>query len=133
VHDLTQGTMFADGAEVACHPNLSQPNFIFRDWAPVAIVVWDGTRPGTRKSNFADFLWAFVHPALYGEGEPAAHMLRVAVDAYGWTGAGLTDAMLVVVEEFQDVVRGDPGAEEWGADELRYMQRNADLFRSRLG
>src|SRR5262249_28623263 len=31
VHDLTAGTEFAGRAEVACHPNLSQPNFIFRD------------------------------------------------------------------------------------------------------
>src|SRR5438105_80793 len=30
-HDLTEGSDFAAGSEVACHPNLSQPNFIFRD------------------------------------------------------------------------------------------------------
>jgi hypothetical protein len=72
VHDLTAGTKFAGGAEVACHPNLSQPNFIFRargpDMLPVAIIDWDGTCPGTRVANFGEFLWAFVHPAMYGEG-----------------------------------------------------------------
>ncbi len=46
VHDLTQGSEFAAGSEVACHPNLSQPNFIFRDMIPVAIIDWDGTCPG---------------------------------------------------------------------------------------
>jgi hypothetical protein len=136
VHDLTEGTEFAGDGEVACHPNLSQPNFIFRDLIPVAIVDWDGTSPGTRLSNFADFLWAFVHPVLYGEGEPAARMLRVATDAYRWSGTGLTDAMLAVARNFrnfQELVKGDPGTMAWGAIELEYMERNATLFRENLG
>jgi hypothetical protein len=132
VHDLTAGTVFAAGSEVACHPNLSQPNFVFREMIPVAIIDWDGTRPGTRLANFGDFLWAFVHPAIYGEGEPAAHMLRVAADAYGWSGGGLVDSMLAVVRHFQMVVAGDPGAMAWGAAELAYIERNADLFRAYL-
>jgi hypothetical protein len=132
VHDLTEGTEFAAGSEVACHPNLSQPNFIFRDMIPVAIIDWDGTRPGTRLHNFADFLWAFVHPAVYGEGEPAARMLRVAADAYGWTGPGLVDVMLTIVRNFATGFEDDPGALDWGLAELAYMERNADLFRARL-
>jgi hypothetical protein len=132
VHDLTEDTEFARGSEVACHPNLSQPNFVFRELSPVAIIDWDGTRPGTRLENFADFLWAFVHPAMYGEGEPAARMLRVAADAYGWSGAGLVDSMLEVVRRFQGIVKGDPGAEAWGPRELEYMERNAELFRAYL-
>jgi hypothetical protein len=136
VHDLTAGTEFAAGAEVACHPNLSQPNFIFRargpDMLPVAIIDWDGTRPGTRVANFGEFLWAFVHPAMYGEGEAAARMLRVAVDAYGWSGGGLVQAMLATVRNFQVIVAGDRGAMDWAAAELAYLERNADLFRTRL-
>src|SRR5215831_18580783 len=71
VHDLTAGTEFAAGSEVACHLNLSQPNFVFRDTIPIAIIDWDTTRPGTAVSNFADFLWAFVHPAMYPDQEAA--------------------------------------------------------------
>jgi aminoglycoside phosphotransferase (APT) family kinase protein len=132
VHDLTEGTEFAADAEVACHPNLSQPNFIFRDMIPVAIIDWDGTCPGERRVNFADFLWAFVHPAMYGEGDAAAHMLEVAADAYGWRGDSLVEAMLAVVERFQRIVEGDQGAMEWGAAELAHLRRNADVFRDRL-
>jgi len=132
VHDLTEGTEFAAGSEAACHPNLSQPNFIFRDMIPIAIIDWDGTRPGTRLANFGDFLWAFVHPAVYGEGEPAAQILRAAVDAYGWSGSGLVEAMLETVRHFQTVVAGDPAAMDWAARELAYMERNADTFRSYL-
>jgi hypothetical protein len=132
VHDLTKGTPFAARSEVACHPNLSQSNFVFRDMTPVAIIDWDGTSPGSRRSNFADFLWAFVHPAVYGEGEAAAHMLRVAADAYGWSGEGLVESMLATVENFQTVVHGDRPAMEWAAAELAYMVRNADVFRTYL-
>jgi hypothetical protein len=132
VHDLTRGTRFAGRSEIACHPNLSQPNFVFRDLIPVAIIDWDGTAPGTRLANLADFLWAFVHPAVYGEGLPAADMLRVATAAYGWSGEGIVDAMLATVRHFQTAVAGDAGAEEWGAQELAYMERNSDVFRAAL-
>src|SRR5262245_19386498 len=132
VHDLTAGTRFAAGSEVACHPSLSQPNFVFRNMVPVAIIDWDGTKPGTRLENLAALLWAFVHPAVYGEGQPAARMLRVATESYGWSSAGLVDAMLEGVREFQGIVRGDPGAMKWAVDELAYMERNADEFRVAL-
>jgi Phosphotransferase enzyme family len=135
VHDLTEGTEFSAGSEVACHRNLSQPNFIFRDMIPVAIIDWDMTLPGTRLANFAEFLWAFVHPSLYGDGEPAAHMLRVTADAYGLAlpGEGLVDAMLTTVRNFHTVVAPpDRGVMDWGAAELAHLERNADLFRARL-
>jgi Phosphotransferase enzyme family len=128
VHDLTAGTEFAGDSEVACHLNLWQPNFVFRDMIPIAIIDWDSTRPGSRVSNFADFLWAFVHPALYGDGEPAADMLRVAV-AYRWTGEGLVEAMLTTVRTFVEV---NPEFRDWGVPELEHLERNADLFRLRL-
>jgi Phosphotransferase enzyme family len=134
VHDLTEGTEFSEGSEVACHQNLSQPNFVFRDMIPVAIIDWDTTLPGTRLANFADFLWAFVHPGMY-EDEMAAHMLRAAVDAYGrpLPGRALVDAMLATVRRFCAVVAPpDRGVMEWGATELAHLERNADLFRARL-
>jgi hypothetical protein len=129
VHDLTEGTEFAAGSEVAYHPNLSQPNFIFLDMIPIAIIDWDGTHPGTRLANFAEFLWAFVHPAMYGDGEPAAHMLQVAANAYGWCGPGLADAMLATVRHFCEI---NPEFIAWGGPELAHMERNLDLFRARL-
>jgi hypothetical protein len=134
VHDLTEGTEFAAGAEIAYHPNLSQPNFIFRDMIPVAIIDWDGTRPGSRLVNFAEFLWAFVHPGMYGDDE-AAHMLRAATDAYGLPlpGGALVEAMLTVVRHFVTVVAPpDRGAVTWGTAELAHLERNADLFGARL-
>jgi hypothetical protein len=130
VHDLTQGTPFAAGSEVAAHRNLSQPNFVFRDMVPVAIIDWDSTRPGTRVDNLGDFLCAFVHPALYGDGEPAARMLAAAVDAYGPREAGVAEAMREHVR--RRFVLDDPGPGEWGLGELEYMERNAPLFEARL-
>src|SRR5215471_5836137 len=86
VHDLTEGTEFAAESEIAYHPNLSQPNFIFRDMIPIAIIDWDGTRPGTRLANFAEFLWAFVHPAMYGDGAHAAGSGRRLPLVRAWPG-----------------------------------------------
>lgn len=97
MHDLTAGTEFAAGSEVACHPSLAQPNFVFRNMVPVAIIDWDGTKPGSRRDNLCDFLWAFVYPALYGDGEPAAAMVEAALDGYAWTGPGIVEAMLTAV------------------------------------
>jgi hypothetical protein len=125
VHDLTQDTPFATGSEVAAHRNLSQPNFVFRDLVPIGIIDWDSTRPGTRVENLGDFLWAFVHPAVYGDGEPAARMLRAAVDEYGYRGEGLLEAMLEAVRRF---VGEDPEPGEWSLGELDYIERNAPLF-----
>jgi len=132
VHDLTADTEFSVGAEVACHPNLSQQNFVFRDMIPVAIIDWDETGPGARLHNFADFLWGFVHPGMYGEGDPAARMLRAACDAYGWSGPGLVDAMLAIVRGFVADFADVPKSADWGRRELAHLERNADLFRARL-
>jgi hypothetical protein len=95
---------------------------------PVAIIDWDVTRPGSRVSNFADFLWAFVHPGVYGDDE-AGDMVRVAADAYGWTSGGLVDAMLTIVRTFVEV---NPEYRDWGVRELEHLERNAGLFRERL-
>jgi hypothetical protein len=134
VHDLTAGTEFALGAEVAGHPNLAQQNFILRDMVPVAIIDWDGTKPDTRLRNFGQFLWVFVHPAVYGDGEPAAQMLSVAAQAYGWPreGGDLVDVMLEHIRGFLVEMEGDQGVWDWGARELAHTEYNADLFRRSL-
>ena len=40
--------------------------------------------------------------------------------------------MLKTVQHFQMVVAGDPGAMDWAAAELAYLERNAALFRACL-
>jgi hypothetical protein len=129
VHNFTQDTRFAAGSEVACHLNLSQPNFIFREMIPIAIIDWDSTCPGTRVANLGEFLWAFVHPAVYGDGEPAARILRAAVDEYGFDGTGLVEAMLAPIRRW---VQDDPDPGEWALAELEYMERNGPLFEASL-
>src|SRR5262249_15769438 len=84
--------------------------------------------PGQQVSNLADFLWAFVHPGMYDDDE-AADMLRVAVDAYGWTSGGLVDAMLSIARTSVEI---NPEFRDWGVPELEHLERNAELFRKRL-
>lgn len=80
----------------------------------------------------AGALWAFVHPAVYGDGEPAARMLRAAADAYRWSGPGLVDAMLAIVGEFVTDFAGEDKALRWGRAELAHLTRNSALFRACL-
>jgi hypothetical protein len=40
--------------------------------------------------------------------------------------------MLKEVRDFQVIVAGNQGAMDWAAAELAYLERNADLFRTRL-
>src|SRR5262249_14509445 len=106
------------------HPNLSQPRVIFRGtMIPVAIIDWHGSALGTRLAHLAEFLQAFVHPAMYGDGERAARMLRVAADACGWPGPVLMDAML----PHRPPLPGDCPAGTMGA-ELAIVERNTHLF-----
>ena len=65
---------------------------------------------------------------MSGDGEPAARMLRIAADAYGWSGPGLVDSMLTTVRYFQAVVAPGPSAQA----ELARLERNAEPFRARL-
>jgi hypothetical protein len=92
---------------------------------PVAIIDWDGTKPGSRRDDLGDFLWAFVYPALYGDGEPAAAMLEAALDGYAWTGPGIVEAMLTAVRGFVD--RYDTGA--WGRGRARLHRAERRLLR----
>ena len=66
---------------------------------------------------------------MYGDGEPAARMLRAAVDAYGHEGTGLVDAMLHAVRGFVEL---NPDFDAWGRPELEYTERNAELFEAYL-
>jgi hypothetical protein len=65
--------------------------FIFRDMILVAIIHWDTTRSGTRLADFGDFPRAFVHPAVYGDGEPAGQRHRWSLHAVPGATAGLGD------------------------------------------
>jgi hypothetical protein len=122
------GTRPSSGCRSRASSSHRAPNTVFREMVPVTIIDWDVTRPGSRVSNFADFLWAFVHPGMYRDDE-AGDMLRVAADAYGWTGSGLVDAMLTIVRTFVEV---NPEFRDWGVRELKHLERNASLFRERL-
>ena len=87
------------------------------------------TAPGTRAANLGEYLWAFVHPALYGDGKRAAQMLGAAVDEYGYRGAGLVEAMLATIRSW---AREDPDPGEWAINEFEYMARKAPLFEASL-
>jgi len=59
-------------------------------------------------------------------------MLRVAVDAYRWSGPGLVDAMRAIVGQFVIDFAGEDKSLRWGQAELTHLERNARLFRACL-
>jgi hypothetical protein len=81
----------------------------------------------TRLANFAEFPWAFVHPAMYGDGEPSRPDAARSGQRLRLVRHGLVDATLATVRHFQAVVAPGP----WGRAELAHLERNADLFRAR--
>lgn len=74
----------------------------------IAIIDWGGTRPGPQLPNVAPFLWAFVHPGMYAEGEPTARLLRVAVGTYGLRNSALVGEMLAIIRKFARDCEDEP-------------------------
>jgi aminoglycoside phosphotransferase (APT) family kinase protein len=62
-HDLTAGTLLADGQEVVCHNDLSPKNTVYRDLGrglrPVAFLDWDLAAPGRRLHDVAHLCWQY--------------------------------------------------------------------------
>ena len=88
LHDLTEGTPLADGAEAVCHNDLSPRNSVYRDCGdglrPVAFIDWDLAAPGRRLDDLAQMCWQYT-----GLGQApisaieAGGLLRVICDGYG--------------------------------------------------
>ncbi len=87
LHDLTAGTGFAAGAEVACHNDLSPRNTVYRDGGagplPVAFVDWDIAAAGRRVEDVAHVCWQFVGLGPDADPDRAAAQVRLIADAYG--------------------------------------------------
>jgi hypothetical protein len=100
LHDLTEGTPLADGAEVVCHNDLSPRNTVYDDRGeglrPVAFIDWDLAAPGRRIDDLAQMCWQYT-----GLGQArvsaieAGGTLRVICDGYGLRDrTGVVDAVL---------------------------------------
>jgi aminoglycoside phosphotransferase (APT) family kinase protein len=99
-HDLTSGTLLAEGHEVVCHNDLSPKNTVYQELpaglCPVAFIDWDIAAPGARMHDVAHVCWQYLGlgPAVTSIPE-ASRRLRLICDAYGVSDrAPLLDTIL---------------------------------------
>jgi hypothetical protein len=100
LHDLTAGSVFARGAEVACHNDLDPRNTVYRrgrgGLVPIALIDWDLAGPGQRVHDLAHLCWTYTGMHPQADPEVISNRIRVCLSAYSWTGTGgeVVDAML---------------------------------------
>jgi aminoglycoside phosphotransferase (APT) family kinase protein len=99
-HDLTAGSVYAVGAEVACHNDLDPRNTVYRasgaGLVPIALIDWDIAGPGDRVHDLAHMCWTYTRLGPGADVAVIEHRLDVAMGAYRWDGsaAEVVDAML---------------------------------------
>lgn len=101
---------------VICHNDLGPYNTVYRGGLPVAFIDWDFAAPAPRGWDVAYALWRYV--PLYDDAQcarlgwpvrPRGPRIRLFLDAYGLSGAGMLD----VVRRRQEVTRAT--IEAWAA------------------
>lgn len=99
-HDLTAGSVYAAGAEVACHNDLDPRNTVYRaspaGLEPVALIDWDIAGPGDRVHDLAHVCWTYTRLGPGADVAVIEHRLDVVMGSYRWAGsaAEVVDAML---------------------------------------
>jgi Ser/Thr protein kinase RdoA (MazF antagonist) len=83
-HDATAGSELAGDEEVVCHNDFAPWNTVFVVGSPVAMIDFDGARPGPRIRDLSYALWCWLGlgSAQVGISEQARRM-RLMCLAYG--------------------------------------------------
>lgn len=121
LHDATEGSALAAGAELVAHNELGPHNTVFVGDEP-GFIDWDDAAPGTRLFDLANAVWCFVG---VGEGGgpvgEQARRVRLMCEVYGWDD---TDAIV-------DEIRADLGR-ALASHERAGRRRAACIFREMM-
>jgi hypothetical protein len=137
VHDLTAGSVLAQGHEIVAHQELGPHNTIFRENHLVGFIDWDDAAPGTRLRDLANMVYHFVDVSHWANQTAAeqARRIHLMCAAYGW------DDPRALVNDFeadlQQALRnhehaGRTGAIKVFAEEVNWMRQRAQELRLAL-
>jgi Ser/Thr protein kinase RdoA (MazF antagonist) len=123
----------AVGIETVCHNDLSPCNFVFRAGAPVAIIDFDASAPGSRAHDlgYAAWLWLDLGSPEVSAPEQQRRLARF-LGAYGNPDPG---AILTAMLERQRILAaqgqrlGDVAMAQWAADCMGWTRRNLEVLR----
>ncbi len=131
--ELVASPAAAAGIEVVCHNDLSPCNFVFRANAPVAMIDFDASAPGSRAHDlgYAAWLWLDLgSPEISALDQ--ARRLATFLEAYG---APSPDPILAAMLERQIKLArqgqkfGDDSMAEWAVNCNDWTRQNLQILR----
>lgn len=96
-HDVTAGSILAQGHEIVAHNDLGPHNTIFYENRLVGFIDWDGAAPGTRLRDFANAVYSYVDVSHWANqtADLQAQRILLMCNAYGW------DDPIAIVNDFE--------------------------------
>lgn len=136
-HDVTAGSLLAQGQEIVAHHELGPHNTIFQDGHLVGFIDWDDAAPGTRLRDLANAVYNYVDVGHWANqtADEQARRIRLMCAAYGW------DDPIALVNDFEaDLQRalrnheraGRTGAVKVFEEEVNWMRQRAQELRRAL-
>jgi hypothetical protein len=137
-HDLTAGSVLAQGHEIVAHHELGPHNTLFQENRLVGFIDWDDAAPGTRLRDLANAVYNYVDVGHWANqtADEQARRIRLMCAAYGW------DDPIALVNDFeadlQQALRNHEQAGRTGAikvfqEEVNWMYQRAQELRLALG
>jgi hypothetical protein len=133
-HDMTAGSVLAQGHEIVAHHELGPHNTIFRENHLVGFIDWDDAAPGTRLRDLANAVYNYVDVGHWANqtADEQARRIHLMCAAYGW------DDPIAIVNDFeadlQQALRNHEQAGRTGAikvfeEEVNWMRQRAQELR----
>ena len=137
LHDVTAGSLLAQGHEIVAHHELGPHNTIFHENQVAGFIDWDDAAPGTRLRDLANAVYNYVDVGHWANqtADEQARRIRLMCAAYGW------DDLLVIINDFEaDLQQALRNHEQAGrtnaikifAEEVDWMRQRAQELRLTL-
>src|SRR5690349_18274961 len=96
-HDITAGSLLAQGHEIVAHNELGPHNTIFHKDQLIGLIDWDDAAPGTRLRDLANAVYNYVDVGHWANqtADKQARRIRLMCAAYGW------DDPIAIVNDFE--------------------------------